>query len=81
MFNIENDNLFVVKIEFFFLIYICNRCIVSKKYYVDNKICWVGKKVKIIFFIIVCIIIIEICEILDKMYVLFFKIEILFIIF
>lgn len=75
MLNTENDNSFVAKTEFPFSIHICDRCIVSKKHYVDNKICWVGKKAKIILSIIACIIIIETCEILDKMYVLFFKIE------
>lgn len=73
--NTENDNSFVAKTEFPVSKHICDRCIVSKKHYVDNKICWVGKKAKIILSIIACIIIIETCEILNKMYVLFFKIE------
>lgn len=75
MLNTKNDNSFVAKTEFPVSIHICDRCIVSKKHYVDNKICWVGKKAKIILSIIACIIFIETCEILNKMYVLFFKIE------
>lgn len=63
MLNTENDNSFVAKIEFPVSKPICDRCIFSKKHYVDNKICWVGEKYKIILFIIACIIIIETCEI------------------
>lgn len=39
--NTENDNSFIAKIEFPVSKHICDRCIVSKKHYVDNKICWI----------------------------------------
>lgn len=56
--NTENDNSFIAKIEFPVSKHICDRCIVSKKHYVDNKICWVGEEYKIILFIIACVIVI-----------------------
>lgn len=63
MLNTENDNSFIAKIEFPVSKHICDRCIVSKKHYVDNTICWVGKKDRIILFIIAGIVIIETCGI------------------
>lgn len=50
MLNDENDNLFIVIKKFFVLKFeICDRCRVSKKYYVDNEICWVCEGFKINF--------------------------------
>lgn len=44
MLNSENDSSFIAKIEFPLSKTICDKCKVSKKHYVDNRICWIPKE-------------------------------------
>lgn len=55
MINDEDDNLFIVKENFFVLKFYCNLCKVKEMYFFDNEICWVSKWYKIVLFKIVCV--------------------------